>query len=174
MHSYVREMSCGLADHNFISVIMKEYDIDLQSAFDWLGEYTDGVISRFFHELSHLPTWSPIVDDRLREYINGLGHWVRGNDDWSCESKRYHGSDGLKVRQLRVVWICPRIANYVGAEEVRKTMLSHGSRELVHYAPGKASKTSLLEDCMRERFLAFWSAALRVLKTVGRRFFLMP
>ena len=101
---------------------MKEYGINRQSAFNKLGEYTDDLVAKFLSEMSHLPKWSPEVDDRLLEYIQGLGQWVRGNDDWSCESKRYYGDDGLRVREQRIVFVSSDLANYIGEDEVKKTM----------------------------------------------------
>jgi len=32
-------------------------------------------------------------------YIDGIGQCVRGNDDWSYESKRYYGNDGPRIRE---------------------------------------------------------------------------
>ena len=33
-------------------------------------------------------------------YIDGVGKWVSGIDDWSYKSERYYGDDGL-TRMLR-------------------------------------------------------------------------
>uniref|UniRef100_A0A8H7XMK6 Terpene synthase n=1 Tax=Psilocybe cubensis TaxID=181762 RepID=A0A8H7XMK6_PSICU len=117
MHSYIREISCGLADHNVLTPIMRDYNLDLQSALNWMDTYTSRVIERFLSNQARMPSWGPDIDARVRMYIDGLGQWVRGNDDWSCEGKRYHGSDGLVIRDTRMVTICPRKANYIQEDE---------------------------------------------------------
>jgi hypothetical protein len=117
MHSYVREISCGLANHNIITVIMHERNLDLQGALDWLDRYANGIVSCFLSDLRRVPSWGPEVDARVRVYIDGLGQWVRGNDDWSCEGKRYHGDDGMKIKETRLISILPRTGNYLVAEK---------------------------------------------------------
>lgn len=99
MHSYNRESSSGLGDHNLITTIMTEYHLDLQGAFNWLGTYSDAVISRFLSNLKQIPSWDPDTDRRVQIYIDGIGQCVRGNDDWSYESKRYYGDDGPRIRE---------------------------------------------------------------------------
>ncbi|KAF8174884.1 terpenoid synthase [Pholiota molesta] len=117
MHSYVREISCGLANHNIITVIMHERNLDLQGALDWLDRYANGIVSCFLSDLRRVPSWGPEVDARVRVYIDGLGQWVRGNDDWSCEGKRYHGNDGMKIKETRLISILPRTGNYLVTEK---------------------------------------------------------
>ncbi|PPR02301.1 hypothetical protein CVT24_011639 [Panaeolus cyanescens] len=117
MHSYVREISCGLANHNIITLIMHEYGLGLQEALDWLGTRTEEVIQRFLHNARNVPSWGEEIDSKVQVYIDSLGQWVRGSDDWSCEAKRYHGNDGLRIQDTRLITICPRKANYVKEDE---------------------------------------------------------
>ncbi|KAF8154199.1 terpenoid synthase [Crassisporium funariophilum] len=130
MHSYIRELSCGLANQNIITSIMHEHELDLQSAFNWLGEYTDRVVERFLSTCQLIPSWGEETDEKVRTYVDGLGQWVRGNDDWSCESKRYHGNDGLEVRDTRLVKLRPRTGNYLVEE--RLGVIKSVPREVVH------------------------------------------
>jgi hypothetical protein len=113
MHSYVREISCGLAYHNIITAVMTEYHLDLQGALNWLGTYSDAVVSRFLSNIKRIPSWDSDTDKKVQTYIKGLGQWVRGNDDWSYESKRYHGDDGLRIREDRILRVCQRTGNYL-------------------------------------------------------------
>ncbi|KAF9002127.1 isoprenoid synthase domain-containing protein, partial [Cyathus striatus] len=39
----------------------------------------------------------------LQIYVDGLGNWVRGNDCWCYESKRYYGDGGEIVRQTGII-----------------------------------------------------------------------
>jgi len=118
MHSYIREISCGLANHNIITPIMHEHGLDLQGALDWLGSYSDEVVAQFMADLEQVPSWGEDIDSRVREYTEGLGQWVRGNDDWSCEAKRYHGDDGMRIQETRLVSVRPRKANYIRTDQV--------------------------------------------------------
>lgn len=120
MHSYVREISCGLANHNIITLIMLEYGLGLQEALDSLATRTDEVIERFLANAKKLPSWGEEIDSKVQIYVNSLGQWVRGSDDWSCEAMRYHGTEGLRIRDTRLITICPRKANYVKEDEVPK------------------------------------------------------
>jgi len=121
MHSYVREHSCGLADHNILTPIMREHNLGLQNALDWLWGYTTALIDKFISDLRRVPSWGPEVDDSVQTYIEGLGQWIRGNDDWSCESKRYHGNDGLRVRDTRIVSLNWKPDNYLKMEDTIDT-----------------------------------------------------
>ena len=129
MHSYAREISCGQEEHNLITVVKKEYHLELQDALDWLGEYTDGVVEKFTSDRASLPRWTPEIEKKMDRYIDGLGHWAKGNEAWSFESKRYHGNDGLRVKELGAVWITLRDTNYVGREEVEFSIMSAQAKE---------------------------------------------
>ncbi|KAF8900414.1 isoprenoid synthase domain-containing protein [Gymnopilus junonius] len=119
MHSYTREISCGLASHNIITPIMRDYNLDLQSALEWLGTYTDGVVSKFLSNLTQVPSFDDQdLEERLWTYVDGLGQWVRGNDDWSCEGKRYYGDDGLIIKKTRLISVEPRWGNYLRLQEM--------------------------------------------------------
>jgi hypothetical protein len=105
MHSYIRESSCGLGDHNIMTTIMAEYNLGLQDALVWLGTYTDAIVSRFLSNLKGIPSWDPDTDKRVQMYIEGVGQCVRGNDDWCYETTRYYGDNGLKIRDDRILRI---------------------------------------------------------------------
>ncbi|KAF9555722.1 terpenoid synthase [Agrocybe pediades] len=117
MHSYVREYSCGLGNHNILTPIMKEHNLGLQESLDWLGSYTAVLIEKFVTDLDRIPSWGPEMDDCVQTYIDGLGQWIRGNDDWSCESKRYHGNEGMRIRDTRVVCLAWKPDNYAKMED---------------------------------------------------------
>ena len=109
MHSYNREQSSSSYPHNILTSIMEERKIPLQAALDDLALRAKSHIRRFLHNQSRLPLiaaqlgWSAEIQERLQEYVDGLGQWVRGNDDWSFESARYHGREGQTIRETRLV-----------------------------------------------------------------------
>jgi len=95
---------------------MNEHHLDLHDTLTWLGRYTDVIVSRFLSNIKHIPSWDPDTDRRVRKYVDGLGQWVRGNDDWSYESKRYYGDDGLSIREDRILRLSQRTGNYLKPE----------------------------------------------------------
>ena len=107
MHSYRFELSCGLAGHNIISVIMEEYQLDLQQALYWLSGYASKTIFNFLLTRSALPSWGEKVDQAVTEYIDRIVRCVRGNDAWHYETKRYYGDDGSKVEEFRKTTLLP-------------------------------------------------------------------
>ena len=130
MHSYIRESSSALGDHNLVTVIMAEYNLGVQDALNWLGTYNDGVISRFLSDLKQIPSWDPDTDRKVQMYIDGVGQWVRANDGWSYESERYYGDDGLMVRENRILKISQRpnlpwlgLLRNANAEETKETLM---------------------------------------------------
>ena len=106
MHSYNREQSSNSYPYKILTSIMEEHKIPLQSALDDLALRTKSHILCFRRNQSRLPLiatqlgWSAEIQERLQEYVDGPGQWVRGNDsdDWSFEGARYHGK-GRKLRR---------------------------------------------------------------------------
>ena len=82
MHSYRFELSCGLAGHNIITVVMEEYHLDLQQALYWLSGYAFRTTYNFLATKSALPSWGEKVDQAITEYIDRVVRCVRGNDAW--------------------------------------------------------------------------------------------
>ncbi|KAK1834411.1 terpenoid synthase [Podospora conica] len=119
LYSYNAERSRDDADHNLVTVVMKELGLSVQETYDWIGRYHDGVAAEFLALYEGLPVFSEETDDvnrEIREYIHGLGNWVRTNECWSfevclprsplvvcvltCEqSGRYFGKEGAKIRE---------------------------------------------------------------------------
>ncbi|KAF9002081.1 isoprenoid synthase domain-containing protein [Cyathus striatus] len=129
MHSYRIERARGLHAHNAITTIMNEKNLDIQAAFDWLGNYINQLAVRFCADLLRLPKWGEDVDAQLQTYIDQLGQWVRGNDDWSRESRRYYQSDELKeLRRSNLTTIPSQEHGFAKEEEVSgmiKKLMNH-------------------------------------------------
>lgn len=122
MHSYALEHARGLAFHNIITCIQFEYGLDLQAALDWLGAFTKSLVEQLASDRNNLPSWGPETDSKVQAYIDGLGNWVRGNDCWCYESKRYYGDEGEVVRQTRLITLRKAEAGLVEKEELRAVM----------------------------------------------------
>ncbi|TFK36533.1 terpenoid synthase [Crucibulum laeve] len=132
MHSYVRERACGAENHNVIGAIMYEHNLVLQEALGWLEAYAKNVIARFLANVERVPSWGTEIDDSVKVYINGLGQWVRGNDDWSYEAKRYYGGDGMKVKESRIVTFLPPKKGFLKEEQLREALRRCSSTAMCH------------------------------------------
>ncbi|KXN86841.1 Delta(6)-protoilludene synthase [Leucoagaricus sp. SymC.cos] len=113
IYSFIMEKSRGLAIHNGVEIVMRERNISIQEAMDWLGNYCNELAGSFLIEFESLPSWGPDVDARVAKYVNGLGQWVRGIDDWHFESARYFGSAGPVIKQTRIAGLAPPSRGYV-------------------------------------------------------------
>ncbi|KAL7282972.1 terpenoid synthase [Trametes coccinea BRFM310] len=107
--SYNVEQARGDDSHNIVTVVMRQFNTDIQGAMDWIARYHDRLVDQFLHHYANLPSWGPEIDAQLRRYVDGLGNWVRANDCWSFESQRYFGKEGSKVQDSRVVALLPKV-----------------------------------------------------------------
>lgn len=94
---------------------MNAHTLPIQGALSWLSVYTRKVISAHLSQMSRIPSWNvrgpgltppegtDDVDQRVGVYLNVLGQWVRGNDDWSFESRRYFGEMSEEFKQTREI-----------------------------------------------------------------------
>ena len=88
VYSHDKEQACGDEGHNLVTVVMHELGLDAQGAFDWIGTCSDGLAEEFLGLYGDLPGFedeSEAVNRELRKYVDGIGNWVRGNDQWGFE-----------------------------------------------------------------------------------------
>jgi len=109
LYSYNKEQAAGHGGHNILTAYMNEKGVDLDGALDWLAKYNDEVQSKFQEQRGMLPSWNPDVDRVVNEFVERLGDWVRGQDCWSFESRRYFGTKGREVKEHRMVTLLPRV-----------------------------------------------------------------
>ena len=107
IYSYAMEKSRGIELHNSVELVMKEQNLEVQGAIDWLERYAAGVHAAFLDNVAKVPSWGEAIDERVNIYIDGLAQWVRGSNDWAFESGRYFGSKGSEIRQTRVMTLLP-------------------------------------------------------------------
>ncbi|KAJ7811924.1 terpenoid synthase [Mycena olivaceomarginata] len=100
MVSYKKEVLTNSADYN----------ITLRGAIKWISHRNDELVGRFLETkediLNHrngVPSWGEDIDIQVAKYIDGLGQWIRGHDEWSFNSERYFGDKGLEIQQTRTV-----------------------------------------------------------------------
>ena len=99
--SYNIEQRRGDELHNIITCVMNEHHTDVNGAILWVENLLLGTAERFHAALAALPQWEEPLNSQVKEYCDGLGQWVRANDDWSFESERYFGNKGLEIKENR-------------------------------------------------------------------------
>jgi len=113
LNSYLMEEARGLGAHNIVTAVMHEFKLDHAGAMDWLEVHIKKDVEHFLADYACLPSWDEDIDRRLKQYIDGLGYWVRGNDCWSFEGERYFGVQGRKIQESRWVTLQPPQDGYV-------------------------------------------------------------
>ncbi|KAJ7822308.1 terpenoid synthase [Mycena olivaceomarginata] len=101
--SYNVEQARGDADHNLVTIVMHELDLDLDRAVQWIADWNDSLVARF------MEIWPR--------------NWARACDQWSFESGRYFGKDGLDIQRNRKVILLPNRQPDV-EEELYSTWIS--------------------------------------------------
>lgn len=106
--SYNLEQLRGDELHNIITCVMNEHNTDVNGAMLWVEDYLRGAEERFHDAMAALPQWEEPLNSQVKEYCDGLGQWVRANDDWSFESERYFGKKGLEIKENRWMSLLPK------------------------------------------------------------------
>ncbi|KAG0702642.1 terpenoid synthase [Suillus ampliporus] len=101
--SYNVEQARGDDSHNIVTIVMHELDTDVNGAMLWVADRHTKLEKKFLEALAAIPQWGEPIDSQVRQYCEGLGNWVRANDDWNFESGRYFGANGPEI--LRKRWI---------------------------------------------------------------------
>ncbi|KAF7349057.1 Terpene cyclase [Mycena venus] len=101
--SYNVEQARGDDGHNLVTIVMHQCNLDTQGAINWISDLHDDLVDEFLLVWKALPTFGGPVDREVRTFADGLGNWVRANDAWSFESKRYFGEHGLEVQRTRKI-----------------------------------------------------------------------
>ncbi|KAG0703646.1 terpenoid synthase, partial [Suillus ampliporus] len=111
MVSYNREQATGDENHNLITAIMLELSLDRSGALAWAARYHAEVQKRFIDGIAKVPSWGPSVDVQVKEYLDKIATWPRGNNCWGYESQRYFGTRGPEIQQTRLVPLLPKVSS---------------------------------------------------------------
>ncbi|EPQ53471.1 terpenoid synthase [Gloeophyllum trabeum ATCC 11539] len=105
MYSYNVEQAKGDDGHNIVTVVMHEKHTDIDGAMEWVGGHYRHITTQFLEDRDKIPSWARghEIDAQVSRYIEGLGHWARGHDQWCFETERYFGKDGLETQEKR--WV---------------------------------------------------------------------
>jgi hypothetical protein len=98
---------------------------DVQGAMDWVSDCYKGLVAKFMDLYENkIPKFGEPIDTELAQYVDGIGNWVRANDQWAFESERYLGKKGLEIQKTRWVTLLPKEAlEEVGPKLVDGSML---------------------------------------------------
>ncbi|KAH8084313.1 isoprenoid synthase domain-containing protein [Cristinia sonorae] len=103
LYSYDKEQAEG-DYHNTIAVALQTSSLDLHGVVDWIADERKKLATEFLAILnSGLPSFGEPVDSQLAVYVDRIGNWVRANECWSFESRRYFGSKGREIQEHRTV-----------------------------------------------------------------------
>lgn len=95
--------------HNAITIVMHHNKTDVQGAVDWVSNYYKSIVAKFMDLYENkIPKFGEPVDTELAEYVDGLGNWVRANDQWHFEGERYFGKKGPEIQRTRWVTLLPK------------------------------------------------------------------
>ncbi|KIY69075.1 terpenoid synthase [Cylindrobasidium torrendii FP15055 ss-10] len=114
MRSYRKEFLAKDCDYNAVTVVTKHLKTDLAGAIQWISDYHDRSIESFMRARKAIiartegtSQWSEEDHKQVLRYIDGLGLFVRGHDEWYFDSHRYFGEKAEEVRRTRKVVIEP-------------------------------------------------------------------
>ncbi len=64
---------------------MHQLGLDIHGALQWISQYLDDLVAKFLKAWNNIPVYGGPLDFEVRTYTEGLGDWVRANDQWSFE-----------------------------------------------------------------------------------------
>ena len=88
---------------------MHQHQTDIQGAMTWVYDHHKELEARFLNLYEDkIPKFGEPVDTELARFVDGIGNWVRSNDQWDFESERYFGKKGLEIEKTRWVTLLPK------------------------------------------------------------------
>ncbi|KIJ41100.1 hypothetical protein M422DRAFT_255948 [Sphaerobolus stellatus SS14] len=90
-------------DHNLIAVMMKKYNLDIQSAVDRVADICGDALSKYLEAKAQFPSYGPEVDAQIQSFLHILQSWMSGNLAWSFVTPRYLGEKRLEIKEHR--WV---------------------------------------------------------------------
>nr|BBH51498.1 putative sesquiterpene synthase [Clitopilus sp.] len=110
MCSYKKEIIADDANYNAVTVVMHNHNTNVDGGIQWISDYHDTIVDHFLRlredvrlKQNGFPSWGARIDREVEAYVEGLGLWIRGHDEWNFGSGRYFGDEGLEVQKSRIV-----------------------------------------------------------------------
>ncbi|GBE88250.1 Linoleate 10R-lipoxygenase COP4 [Sparassis crispa] len=108
VYSYNMEQAKGHSGNNIVTVLMRQKNVDLQTASDEVGDHFKKLIDRFVATKQQLPSWGAMIDTAVADYVKAMEHWVIGNLIWSFSTQRYFGVEHDTIKRTLLVTLRPR------------------------------------------------------------------
>jgi hypothetical protein len=108
VYSYNMEQAKGHTGNNIVTVLMKAYGCDLQTASDIIGAHYAELMERYLADRERLPSFGIEIDADVRLYVRAMENWPIGNLEWSFETNRYFGPLHDEIKRTRLVVLTPR------------------------------------------------------------------
>ncbi|KAH8982765.1 isoprenoid synthase domain-containing protein [Lactarius hatsudake] len=106
---YNVEQARGDDGHNIVTVVMHQHKTDIQGAMNWVDDRHKELEAKFMDLYENkIPKFGEPVDTELARYVDGIGNWVRANDQWDFETERYFGKEAPEVGRTRWVTLLPK------------------------------------------------------------------
>ena len=106
--SYNLEQARGDDSHNIVTIAMNQLKTDVAGAMKWVDDHHKELERKFNENFEKVPKWGEPIDSQVARYVDGLGNWVRANDQWSFVSERYFGKKGPEIMKSRWVTLLPK------------------------------------------------------------------
>lgn len=119
--SFNRERAAGLADFNIVTVVMHQFDLNLDGAIDWLTKRTEACQLKYMECMERVTSssYGPDVDSQMLALVDHMGNFRRACWSWSFECGRYFGDRGEEFSQKKKI---PLLPNQTGRRD------EHGDR----------------------------------------------
>ena len=82
---------------------MNEKKISLQEAMDLIGTMTESHFRKYKEIKAQLPSFGPVNDAIVKDYIYGMDCWVAGEINYCFDIPKYFGKDLDRVRKNQIV-----------------------------------------------------------------------
>ncbi|KAL0945662.1 hypothetical protein HGRIS_014814 [Hohenbuehelia grisea] len=109
--SYNVEQARGDDMTNLVRIAMREKNLDLQASMDFIGSMNTQLAADFIASYAELPSFSPEIDQRVKDFCWGVGNWVTASVKWNFATERYFGKEGPQIQRHRCVRLAPKRAD---------------------------------------------------------------
>lgn len=86
--TFEKEMEQGEL-HNLVLVLKRSQNLSLQEAVNRAVYIHDTEVRAFNYMQKQVPSFGPLIDAQVNEFIAMLRSWIRGHLDWAQETGRY-------------------------------------------------------------------------------------
>ncbi|KXN91677.1 Linoleate 10R-lipoxygenase COP4 [Leucoagaricus sp. SymC.cos] len=104
VYSYNVEQSKGHTGNNVVTVLMKDRNIGLQEACDYIGVRCREFMNNYLSACDELRA---TVSGDASRFVEAIGSWIIGNLEWSFESPRYFGHEHDEIKQTLTLTLRP-------------------------------------------------------------------